>query len=112
MPFKERLKEIIEDWFHSDLDIQFILKRGREKLLCSFESDAWYEHINDPERGVTVKSVRHGGERRRLIAWEGSDRIYEEITTYLNRLYTKDELLSLVEELNENYQILSPEEWG
>ena len=40
---------------------------------------------------------------------EGSDRIYEEITTYLNRLYTKDELLSLVEELNENYQILSPD---
>jgi len=29
MPFKERLKEIIEDWFHSDLDIQFILKSVR-----------------------------------------------------------------------------------
>jgi len=66
-PHKEDLKKLVVEWFESSLDLLFVLRRGREKLLCKFESDAWYEHIND-ESGITIRSIRHGGDCRRLAA--------------------------------------------
>jgi len=111
----EEMKKAIEHWFYSDLDIQFVLKqkKGKEKLLCCFESDAWWEHINirEPAGLVTIKSIRHKGNKRRFIGEEGSDIICERLKPYFYRSYTKEELINLVEILSEDYKFLDPETW-
>ena len=99
------LKQLIEYWFYSDLDIEFTLKRGKRKLLCIFESDVWYEHINDPKRGVTIKSIRHNGDNRRFVVIEGDDHLYEQVKDYCHKLYTKEQLMQVVEELEHNFAI-------
>ena len=102
----DELNRTIEIWFNSDLEIgNFILSRGREKLSCMFESDAWYEHINDPERDVTIKSIRHEGKHRRFIGVDGSDVIFNEVYRYCHQLYDKEELLDLVDTLAREYNI-------
>lgn len=102
---KSPLVNLTERWFYSDLDIEFTLKRGREKLCCKLESDVWYEHINN-SRGVTVRSIRHNGNHRRFICIEGSDKIFEDVYQYCHILYTKDELIELVRQLEEEYDVI------
>ena len=97
---------VINTWFYSDFDISFMLKKGKEILECVFESDVWYQHINDSVRGVTIKSIRHDGNKRRLIGVYGSDAICNEIFARCQETYTKDELIDLVKELSLDYKIM------
>lgn len=106
MTEKEKLLQLIDWWFLSDLDIAFGLKKGRQTLWCTFENDAWYEHINDARRGVTIKSIRHNGSHRRFICVEGSDSIYEQVKQYCHKLYTITELKDVVEDLASNFTII------
>lgn len=99
------LIQLVEQWFSSDLDIEFTLKKGKQKFYCKFESDVWYEHINN-NQGVTVRSIRHNGNHRRFIGIEGSDKIFEDVYRYCHALYTKDELIDLIHQLSEDYRIV------
>jgi len=100
----EKLRKLIDYWFYSDLDIEFELKRGKGRLLCLFESDVWYEHINN-NQGVTIRSIRHKGDHRRFIVVDGDDPLFEEVKDHCHILHTKEELLALVEELEDNFRI-------
>jgi hypothetical protein len=92
------VKVISRDWlFFSDVSIYFLLIDGEERLLCKFESDAYY-----------VKGERFGGEHRRFIALEGSDSIYSYIKDLTNEVYTKEELIDLVYLLAEDFKIAFP----
>ena len=84
----------IEDWFYSDLDVQFILRDGEEELLCTLESDCYY-----------FKGKRFKGNHRRFIAVEGSDEIYEDVRHLTQTLYTKQELMDVVNELGWRYEV-------
>ncbi|MBS7633315.1 hypothetical protein KEJ15_06840 [Candidatus Bathyarchaeota archaeon] len=103
---KRKLLELIDIWFYSDLEIECELKYkgSKDRALCFFESDVWYEHINN-SRGVTVKSIRHNGNRRRLVAVESGDDLWEYLRQYCYRLYAIDELNEVVEELAHNCRI-------
>jgi len=105
---KQGLKKLVKDWFYSDLDIEFRLKdkKTREVALCTFENNAWYEHINDPTRGVTVKSIRHKGDHREFIVVECSDHMFENLKQYCYQEYTMDQVLDLIEELSLYYRFL------
>jgi len=102
MNIKE-LVETLHDWFYSDLDIVFTLKRGDKGLLCKLESDVWYEHIN--RNGITVESIRHGGKHRRFVVMEGDDELFEEVKDYCYKLYTLEETERVLRELAESFII-------
>ena len=99
------LKELIEYWFYSDLDIEFTLRKGRKELLCIFESDVWYEHITDSKRDVTIKSIRHKGKHRRFIVVDGDDNLFEKVKSYCYQLYTYEELMDVVGDFEHEYKI-------
>ena len=101
----EKLRKLIDYWFYSDLDIEFELKRGKGCLLCLFESDVWYEHINN-NQGVTIRSIRHNGDHRRFIVVDGDDDLFQEVKDHCHILHTKEKLLALVEELEDNFRII------
>lgn len=104
----EEVKKVIDVWFESDLDIgDYYLVSGRQRLLITFESDVYYEHINDPDRGVTVKSIRHRGHLRRLIVYEGPDSLYRQVKDLCNKEYTKEELLQLVDDLAKKFKFVA-----
>ena len=89
------LLKLLIDWFYSDLDIEFVIKKGKRQLRCSFESDAYY-----------FEGIRFGGNYRRFILWEGDDELYEELEHLTKKLYNKDELIELVEWLEDEYDVL------
>jgi hypothetical protein len=91
---KSRLIKLIEQWFYSDLDVDFILIDGEERLYCKFESDAYY-----------VQGKRFNGKHRRFIGVEGSDSICEALKDKFSTVYTKEELINLVCLLAENFEI-------
>ena len=111
------LVSLVENWFYSDLDIQFAVKNDPDEdtiadaihgikderaILCSFESDAWYDH--------TVRgSPRHGGSLRRFTVWEGDDGLYEAVEGLCNVLYDKSEIIDLIHVLDEDYTIFDAE---
>lgn len=99
----KKLIESLRNWFYSDLNIVFTLKRGDKELLCKFESGVWYEHIN--RNGVTVKSIRHGGKHRRFVVLEGDDNLFEEVKDYCHKLYTLEETERVLKELAESFII-------
>lgn len=92
----ERLARLVERWFYSDLDIEFVLKKGRERLYCKFESDVYY-----------YKGKRRRGKRRRFLAIHGSDKIYNEIKHLAStgKYYTKEELMNVIKELDESFEV-------
>jgi hypothetical protein len=94
-PNATKLLELIEEWFFSDLDIDFSLKKGEEILWCTFESDAYY-----------YKGKRYQGNFRRFVAKEGSDQIFNEIEHLTKEVYDKEGLKRLVKELAEVYEIM------
>jgi len=91
---KVRLIKLIEQWFDSDLDIDFTLIDGEERLYCKFESDAYY-----------WQGRRFSGQHRRFIGIEGSDSICDLLRDEFHTLYTKEELIDLVHLLAENFEI-------
>lgn len=96
------LVKLVEDWFYSDLDIEFVLKDGKNRqLTCKFESDVWYEHIGSPTR----RSIRHGGDHRRFVVIEGDDGMCDDVEDRTREEYTKEELLELVEILGDEYTV-------
>jgi hypothetical protein len=99
------LIKLINTWFLSDLDIEFELKRNRKKLLCLFESNVWYEHINDPKRGITIKSIRHKGDKRSFIVVDGDDHLFEEVKGYCYQEYDLKQTLNVARELASNFRI-------
>ena len=106
---KKALIKLVEQWFYSDLDIEFALKdkTTHQKAICIFESDVYYEHINDPKRDITIKTIRHNGTLRRFIGVECSDYLYGRLKQYCNTTYTLKETLNLIEDLAEQYYILN-----
>lgn len=107
---KKGLLKLIDDWFLSDLDIAFTLrdKKTHEKIPCTFESNVWYEHINNAE-GITIKSIRHKGDKRRFIVWKCSDLAYKYLEQFCYTEYDKEQLKDLVETLSEKYYICKDE---
>lgn len=103
----KKLREILDRWFYSDLDVELELKHksNGEKAYCKLESNAYYEHINDPMREVTIKSVRHGGDKRAFNVIECPDGLFEQLKQYCYTEYTKDETLDLVKELTNDFRI-------
>jgi len=102
---KQEAIKLIDNWFNSDLDFQFVLTKNRKKLLFTIESNAWYEHINN-ETGITVKSIRHGGDKRRVICVEGDDELYEEVDeSIFYEEYDKQELIELLTNLSKDFNI-------
>jgi len=92
-----KFKKLVGNYFASDLDIEFELLGGRRKLLCKFENDAWYDHADSHRR--------HNGERRRFIVISGNDSLFEEVDGFTGKLYTKEELLDLVDEFANRYNL-------
>ena len=99
-PFTIDLINLIEDWFYSDLDIEFVIKDRERKLLCVFESDVYY-----------YEGKRHEGKHRRFVIYEGDNSLFDELEDYTKHLYTKDELIDLVYELASEYELLSTDDW-
>lgn len=108
---------LIEDWFYSDLDIQFALKRDPDEdtiadaihgvkdkrmLLCSLQSDAYYDHT---KRGVP----RYEGGGRFFMVIVGDDVLYEEVKEHCHVLYDKERTINLIEDLDEDYTIFDSE---
>jgi len=110
---KEKLKELTKVWFYSDLDIEFCLrhKQTKDLALCILESNVYYEHINDAERGITVKSIRHKGDKRSFIVVDSTDRHFEELKEFCYCEYDLNETLEIIEELAHRNQIVSSEQW-
>ncbi|SDG38678.1 hypothetical protein SAMN04244560_02267 [Thermoanaerobacter thermohydrosulfuricus] len=96
---KKDIRELIDDWFYSDLDIELkIKKKGRnikDVLIC--ESDAYY-----------YNGKRYNGELRSIYMPLGSpDEIYDEIKDLLGIFYTKIELIEALKEIEKRGYVLS-----
>lgn len=84
------MKHFLRKYFYADFDILLTLIKGDEKLICKL--------INN--------YGKHNKHCRQLVAWEGSDKILEEVRPFLNKFYTQKQTLDLLDKLCKEYKIL------
>lgn len=100
----KELQNLINEWFYSDLDIEFIIIKNNKKLYAILESDVSYYHERGPN-GLTIKSTRIGGNKRKLEvdpATEKGNKLVDELCDYCGQFLNKDEMFKLLEELENN----------
>ena len=106
MMSKRTLLQLVRMWFKSDFDIDFKLSKEGRSLDCTLESDAYYEHINNcpagqfaETHGTTVRSIRHGGGRRRFIIVSGDDTLFQKLFQQC-RSYDFEGTINLIQDLS------------
>ncbi|GAH71956.1 unnamed protein product [marine sediment metagenome] len=99
------LVTLIEDWFDSDLEIQFALRRDPDEDM-----------IADAIHGVKDKRIllctlvhQYNGGGRWFIVIVGDNYLYEEVKEYCRVLYDKERTIDLIEALDEEYTIFDGE---
>ena len=104
------LKKLIDEWFYSDLDIEFIIIKNNKKLYATLESDVSYYHERGPN-GLTIKSTRIDGNKRKLeidFATKKGNKLIDELCDYCGCFLNKDEMFKLLEDLeNKKYKLLT-----